>query len=225
MNHIVGRINNFLAVTRVLISLGIAVASFIFVACGGLEILTSITLGWDVFCLSLIVLSWISFFTLSESQVRQQAQRQDESRYIIFTIVLLSILVSLAGILLLMRSSNESLIREAVHRGISLLGVALSWILLHTVFTLHYAHLYYFDDGSKSSEKHVCGLDFPQDDTPDYLDFAYFAFVVGMTFQVSDVEVTTKKVRRFVLLHGFISFVFNTIIVALTISIISNLGK
>lgn len=154
-----------------------------------------------------------------------QAQRQDESRSITFILVLFAVSVSLVGILLQMKPVDESLIRKGLHRAISLLGVGLSWVLLHTVFTQRYAHLYYTNPGAGPDDQ-VGGLDFPQEKQPDYLDFAYFSFIIGMTFQVSDVSISSGSIRRVVLLHSLISFVFNTIVVALIISIISNLfGK
>lgn len=225
MNAYIRKLNSFLAVTRVLISLGIAAVAFVSATLLHIELLTNVALAWDCFCMVMITLSWITFFHVPQKELCQQAQKQDESRSIIFIMVLLSVCISLVGIVVLMKNADESLIRKEAHRTVSLLGVALSWVLLHTVFTLRYAHLYYYEDDSTDADVHVCGLDFPKDETPDYLDFAYFAFVVGMTFQVSDVQVTTKKIRRVVLLHGLLSFVFNTTIVALTISIVSNLGK
>lgn len=93
----------------------------------------------------------------------------------------------------------------------------LSWILVHTVFVFHYAHLYYKGDKIKKP------LDFPGDEQPDYMDFAYFAFVLGCTFQVSDVEITDKKLRKVALFHGLLSFALNTFVIALSINIISGL--
>ena len=100
-----------------------------------------------------------------------------------------------------------------------MIGVALSWFLLHTTFTLHYAHLFYGD--AEEATASARGLIFPGESQPDYLDFAYFSFVIGMTFQVSDINITSRKIRRMALLHGTISFFFNTIIVALTVSILA----
>ena len=116
-------------------------------------------------------------------------------------------------------SPAHAVVARKVLLGLS--TVAVSWFLLHTVYSLHYAHLYYGDsDCDEASDK---GLDFPGDKDPDYLDFAYFAFVIGMTCQVSDVQVTTKRMRRITLLHGVISFGFNTVILALLINTISGL--
>ena len=93
-------------------------------------------------------------------------------------------------------------------------AVAGSWLLVHTAFTFHYAHLYYREDET------LGGLDFPGGEEPDDLDFAYFAFTIGMTFQTSDVEVSERGLRRTVLRHAMLSFVFNTAILALAVSLL-----
>ena len=99
---------------------------------------------------------------------------------------------------------------------LAILSIVCSWGLVHTVFTLRYAHLFYGDDPTQT--KRPGGLDFPHEPEPDYLDFAYFSFVIGMTSQVSDVAIGSKPMRRPALVHGVLSFLFNTIIIALTIS-------
>ena len=91
---------------------------------------------------------------------------------------------------------------------------------MHTVFALRYAHIYYGD--SDDPNEHAGGLEFPRDDAPDYLDFAYFAFVIGMTCQVSDVGISSKPLRRLALLQGVLSFGFNTVILALAINTIAD---
>ena len=111
---------------------------------------------------------------------------------------------------------------KAIVLPIAILGMLFSWLLVHTIFTVRYAHLYYRNDPDQP-EMHVGGLKFPSEDRPDFLDFAYFSFVLGMTFQVSDVEISSKTIRRIALFHGLLSFGYNTVIVALTINIIAGL--
>lgn len=107
---------------------------------------------------------------------------------------------------------------------LSIASVACSWWLVHTIFTFRYAHLYYKSSSKINSEdKYIEGLEFPNEKEPDYLDFVYFSFVLGMTFQVSDVQITSKRIRRLALIHGILSFAFNTVILALSINVISNL--
>ena len=97
----------------------------------------------------------------------------------------------------------------------------LSWLISHVVFAFRYAHEFYSrDQGGPGVDG---GLDFPEEKEPDYLDFLYFALVLGMTFQVSDVQITSRKLRRVATLHGLLSFLFNTVIVALTINEVVNL--
>ena len=92
--------------------------------------------------------------------------------------------------------------------------IVLSWVFIHTIFALHYAHDYYGEHGNKQS-----GLNFPGDDTPDYWDFVYFSLVIGMTAQVSDVAVASKLIRRTVTAHGIVSFFFNVALLALMVNV------
>lgn len=217
--------NNFRAVHKLLFSLALGIIIFIILLATDFEILTGVMIGWDSFSISLIALSWLTFFITDAKELSVQAKKQDESRYTIFLIVLSSVCISLVAILFVLKNTDENLVRKGLHTIFSMLGVALSWFLLHTTFTLRYTHLYYVDTLSKE-HLHKGGIDFPEKkDEPGYLDFAYFSFVIGMTFQVSDVQVKSSNIRRVVLLHGLISFVFNTIIVALTINTIANLSK
>ena len=94
---------------------------------------------------------------------------------------------------------------------------------MHTIFTFHYAHLYYFKNMDDTTEGKP--LDFPGKTKPDYLDFAYFSFVIGMTFQVSDIEIPSRTIRRTVLAHSLLSFALNTFVVALTINLIAGLRQ
>lgn len=100
--------------------------------------------------------------------------------------------------------------------------VVFSWLLMHSVFALRYAHNYY-GDSLQDHSRHAGGLEFPGQHPPDYRDFVYFSFVIGMTCQVSDVQVASRMMRRAVLLHGILSFAFNTVILALTINTVSSL--
>ena len=102
---------------------------------------------------------------------------------------------------------------------VSAASILLSWAFLNTLFALHYAHGYYGGYGKQHE-----GLDFPGGGEPDYWDFAYFAVVIGMTFQVSDVQVTSRYLRRTVLAHGVIAFFFNVFIVAVSVNIVAGHG-
>lgn len=194
----------------------ISVCLFIILSITGNDKIVSIMFSWNLFCLTMIGMDWIIFITTAKDHLYLTAKKQDESLPEIFLIVVISIIFSVLGtVILTLNKDINSLI-------VSLIGVGLSWLLLHTVFTIRYAHFYY-DIRDRKSGVLSGGLEFPKEDQPDYIDFAYFSFVIGMTFQVSDVNITSRKIRRFVLMHGLISFAFNTIIVALTISILANL--
>ena len=155
---------------------------------------------------------------------KEQAKIQDSSRVIIFIIVLISTFASFLAVVLLLLTKKEYKSAETFHLIIAIAGMLLSWVLIHTIFTLRYAHIFYDDDEEKP-ETHAAGLEFPGDKKPDYLDFAYFSFVLGMTFQVSDVQVTSKRLRRLVMLHGILAFGYNTIMIALTINLIAGYGN
>ena len=201
---------------KLMFCLTMAIVMFIVLSLTGSDKIINILYSWDLFCLSMISINWIIFFTTTKDHLYQMAKNQDESITVIFIIVVVTVCFSLLGtVILIINKDINSLI-------VALLGVGFSWLLLHTIFTIRYAHLFY-DFSDKNSSTHSGGLDFPKEKEPDYIDFAYFSFVIGMTFQVSDVQVTSRKIRRLVLIHGLISFVFNAIIVALTISILANL--
>ena len=183
-------------------------------------------LVWSSFCFTILSLLWAIILTTSASEVRVIAGKQDSSRTIIFIFVLFASFVSLFAVILLMRILPDS--KQAgypFHVGFAILSVILSWLMIHTIFAIRYTHLYYnlMYEERMSQKEHKGGLIFPSDDLPDYFDFAYFSFVIGMTWQVSDIQITSKRIRRIVLIHALLSFVFNTVILALTINIISNL--
>jgi len=104
------------------------------------------------------------------------------------------------------------------------MGMLFSWLMVHSVYAFHYAHMYY-DNDENDPVKDAYGLEFPRDTKPNYIDFAYFSFVIGCTFQVSDVEISSPRIRRVVLFHGLLSFGLNTFVVALTINLIAGLSK
>lgn len=177
---------------------------------------------WDAYAISALTLAWISMLTTSHQEIRRKVKRQDVAGPLISIFVILASLAALLAVVFLLRhDKNSSGARLVLHVGLTLLAVISSWGLVHTVFGLHYAHTYYGD--SDDPKEPAGGLDFPGEDKPGYLDFAYFSFVIGMTFQVSDVQVTSGSLRQLVLLHGILSFVFNTLILALAVSTVTSL--
>lgn len=219
-----GVLQNISGIKKLVFSISLSVVVYIILLLIKVDLQSRVILGWDTFCLSLIVMSWILFFTTTNHELCAVVEKQDDGLKVIFMIVLVAVCFSLFGTLLLLNSKGESTFNKVFHTIVSLSPVLLSWLLLHTTFAIRYAHLYH-DHNKLKTGSNIGGLDFPTKEEPDYLDFAYFSFVIGMTFQVSDVQVNSRVIRRFVLLHSLISFVFNTIIVALTINTIAGLKQ
>jgi uncharacterized membrane protein len=179
---------------------------------------------WIVFAMTIIVLDWIAILWTHPMEVRKIASLQDSSRYILFLFVIIASLVSLVAIVFLLKSAKgHGAGSISGHVLLAMAAVIVSWTLVHTIFTMRYAHLYYDADTDDGKPRKGGGLQFPDEEEPDYLDFVYFSFVIGMTFQVSDVEISSRLIRRHALVHSLISFAFNTAIVALSINVISGL--
>jgi uncharacterized membrane protein len=187
-----------------------------------MEWITRIMISWDMFSLTMITMSTITFLSMKPRQIRLLVKNQDASRPVVFLIVLISTVSSLLGILILLLNKQQWLLNKYVETLIYICGINLSWLLLHIIFTYRYAHLYYENIQSPEGS-YIPALDIPNESNPDYLDFAYFSFVIGMTFQVSDISISSRQIRRLALLHGLLSFLFNTVIVALSINVIIDL--
>jgi uncharacterized membrane protein len=175
---------------------------------------------WDVFALSYIATAWLVFVRRKVAEIREWARVDDGSRTFVTIFLLVSSFASMVIVALVMVSDEPA--ATAIYLPVAIVGILSSWALVHTTYSFHYAHLFY-DDDEKDASRHAGGLDFPQEKYPDYLDFAYFSFVIGMTFQVSDVEISNRIIRRTVLVHGLISYLLNTFVMALTINLIAGL--
>jgi len=206
---------------RLLTGLLAALVTYFFIRSTNISTLVQVMILWNVFCTVIIISAWIVFFTCSAAQIRHIASREDGSRFFVFILVLISSMASMVTVLLLILS-KESASQSALYLPVAIGGMLLSWILVHTTFCFHYAHMYYKSDDEQPGT-HAEGLEFPSEDAPDYLDFAYFSFVIGMTFQVSDVEISSRAIRRQALVHGLLSFGLNTFVVALTVNLIAGL--
>ena len=180
--------------------------------------------AWDAAGSFYMILAWITIIHANPSVVRQTARLQDSSRTILFILILLATSTSFIAVGFVLGPSKGLPEGERImHIVLSALAVICSWLLTHTVFALRYAHIFYGEEESGEMKRRTGGLEFPGTEAPDYLDLIYFSFVIGMTCQVSDVQVSGRRMRRYVLLHGLLSFAFNTIILALTVNIIYNL--
>lgn len=182
-----------------------------------------IILTWDVFALTSILLALGGMLSSGAKARVRDARNQDSGRIGIAISMVAGALTSLfgAGILL---SHAKDLSGTAVISPIVLAAgtVALSWFLVHTLLAVHYTHLYYLPSDGRAGESDP-GLSFPGKEDPDFIDFAYFSFVIGMTFQVSDVQITGRTMRRTVLIHSLLAFLFNTVILAFSINLATTL--
>ncbi|HMJ46901.1 MAG TPA: DUF1345 domain-containing protein [Ferruginibacter sp.] len=208
---------------RILFSLAVSVIVFFVIQNLSLNWEFKTALLWDAFSLSFITCCWIVFFTRPVEDIVKQANKEDGSKLFVMISILVSSFASLLTVLLLMISKELSAQQEIIMVILSVLGMMVSWMTVHTIFTFHYAHMYYFKE--KDDTPRTAALDFPGKTKPNYLDFAYFSFVIGMTFQVSDVQVSSPRVRRTVLAHALLAFILNTFVVALTINLIAGLRK
>ncbi|MGO4691738.1 DUF1345 domain-containing protein [Glaciibacter sp. 2TAF33] len=173
--------------------------------------------GWAAACVLYIARVWFTVGRMDAASTASHATREDPNRGISDLLVLLASVASLGAIVFLLiqahASSNSQKVELAV---LAVLSVALSWSLIHTLFTLRYASLYYGGpDG---------GVNFNQTEPPQYTDFAYLAFTLGMTFQVSDTNLQTHVVRATALRHALLSYVFGTVILATLINLLAGLG-
>ena len=209
---------------RILLSVFVAALVWFFVKNIHQTILLTIISTWCAFAFSYVITSWIVMFSRKIEQIKKMAKEEDGSKTFVIIFTIVASIAAMVTVLLLVISLNNAEKKDMLTVIVCFFSVILSWVLVHTILTFHYAHVYYDDDTSGKKQNRE-GLNFPEDDAPNYLDFAYFSFIIGMTFQVSDVEVTDKKIRRLVLLHGLISFLLNTFVVALTVNFIAGLSK
>lgn len=215
-------VNRLTAPQKLLISIVVGVVVFMLIPFRTTQVMPHILFAWDIFTLCLLILTWITFYTTPPLKIREQAHRQDDTRIVIFILVLVATSISMLAVLSILVNHNASLHDKALEVPTAVACMLLSWCLVHTIFTTRYAHIYYADDKIKK-DVHAGGLDFPKEPHPDFVDFAYFSFTLGMTFQVSDVEISSKTIRRLALWHGFLSFGYNATIIALTVNIIAGL--
>jgi uncharacterized membrane protein len=171
------------------------------------RIATRVLAGWDAG----VAVYLVAAFVLMRSEVgriRRRAALQDEGRFVILMLVAAAALASLGAIVAQLGTG-----RIPSHLALATVTILLSWMFVHVIFALHYAHDFY------AAGAHGAGLTFPGGEDPDYWDFLYFSLVIGMTSQVSDVAVTGRTIRRTVAAHGVVSFLFNAALIALTVNI------
>lgn len=193
-----------------------------FVACaasafaGGMAAAKAVVLAFVIAASAFLILIGVMFTRSRDVQaIRARARQEDQDRTGRLWMSIGVSVVVLVALLLELRAGQGAGVAGLVLPGLAL---ALAWAFMNTMFALHYAHRYYGDGGGQQS---LGGLDFPGDEDPDYWDFLYFSVVLGMTFQVSDVQITSRRLRRVALIHGFVAFVFNVVILALSVNVIA----
>ncbi len=177
------------------------------------RIATRSVVGWDIAVALYLVFAFRLMMNCDINRIRRRAALQDEGQFAILVLTVAAALASLGAIIAELGGSRGNDHRPT-HLALAVVTILLSWGFTHTIFALHYAHEYYDENSHKG-----CGLNFPGETPPDYWDFVYFSFVIGMTSQVSDVAVTSRAIRRLVTAHGVLSFIFNAAILALTVNI------
>jgi len=195
---------------RTFAAIAIGIVAF-FLLPGSARLVTRLLIAWDVFATIYIGLVYYMMLCSDHRRVKRDAVLQDDGRILILLVTAFGAFASIAAIVFELGGTHHAVPQLVIATA----TIALSWAVVHTAFALHYAHDYY--RGAKPG-----GLQFPsgdKQDHADYWDFVYFSFVIGMTAQVSDVGITDRTIRRTATVHGIISFVYNTALVALMVNI------
>jgi uncharacterized membrane protein len=172
-------------------------------------------LAWDTAAAVFCAWVWVAVGGADAATTKRIATREDDSRPAADLVLIAASVASLVGVgVALLKASDESGTARALTTTVAVATVVLSWLAVHTVFTLRYAHNYYLDGG---------GIDFHNDQAPDYGDFAYVAFTLGMTYQVSDSDLTSRRIRMTALRHALLSYVFGIAVIAVTINVVAGL--
>jgi uncharacterized membrane protein len=214
------RIDPRRAIVRVAVSalVGVVLCAL---AYGRVPLPAAAIIGWDAAGLTLLGLSWALIQGYDARATRDRAGSEDPGRTLVYVIIVVTSSVSMLAAAVLVR--DKTALGPSLAPAVAVLclaTVAIAWTMTHTAFTFRYAHLYYRED-----EEGIGGVEMPGKAPPAYFDFAYFAFTIGMCFQVSDVCVTSHQIRRAVLLHSVISFAYNSILLAFVLNLVFGLAS
>jgi len=179
--------------------------------------------AWVLGILLFLGLTAYAVHGISTSQLRRRSRELDDRAWVISVLVVIAAIISLLALAMILYS-RQTLAADilAWRLAVGGAGMICAWFLIHTVMALHYAHLYYGDVVESGKTVDRGGLDFPGKQEPDYWDFIYYAFVIGMTCQVSDVSAISHAMRRLTLAHSIVAFFFNTTVIALTVNLIAS---
>jgi len=174
--------------------------------------------AWDVAAVVYVGSIWLAVWRLDARQTGRHAEREDPTRAAADVLLLAAAVASLLAVgFVIVHAANDRGLAKGVQVAFGVASVILSWAVVHTVYAMRYARLYYAGRNG--------GADFHQPEEPRFSDFAYLSFTIGMTFQVSDTELNTSAFRANVLRHSLLSYLFGTVIVALTINVVAGLAK
>jgi len=180
---------------------------------------TRLLVGWDIGVALYLTLVYVAVARSNINHIRRRAAEQDEGAFAILLMTVAATFASLVAIVFALGGMKQAPRDQAAVLILLTIGtILLSWLFVHTIFALHYAHEYY----GERSDGAIGGLNFPGGQDPDYWDFFYFSLVIGMTSQVSDVAITSRSIRRITTMHGALSFFFNVTVLALTVNMVSN---
>lgn len=177
-------------------------------------LVTRVLIGWDAGIALYLVLVAVMMLRSDPDRIRRESALQDEGRITIPVLTVIAGLASLGAIIFWLRTASASGSPQLPYLALMFLTTLLSWIFIHTMFAIHYAHEYYAQHRGPGG-----GMRFPGHTDPDYWDFVYFSFVIGTSTAVSDVALTSRTIRRTATAHGLVAFVFNVTMIALTVSI------
>jgi uncharacterized membrane protein len=176
----------------------------------------SILIGWDAAMAAYLTWTWLSARLLDPATVKQLAKREDPSTaaselWLLGAGVAMLVAVGFA----LVRAGQAHGGTKAFLITLGVVSVVLAWAMVHTIFALRYARAFYSDP--------LGGIDFNEAEPPTYIDFGYYAFTVGMTFQVADTNITQKRIRRLTLHHALLSYLFGAVLIGLVINVVATL--
>jgi uncharacterized membrane protein len=205
-------------------AIGVVAGVLVFAFSGHLlaKVVTRAIVGWDANVVVFTLLSLISMRDSDYDRMRARAISHDEGRHFMLALAMVAAAASVAAIVTELSNAKENgQVFESFRVALTVGTIALSWFFVHLVFAIHYAHVYYMaEDGDAA---HKGGLEFPEDNAPDYWDFLYFSVGMGATSQTADVNIRSKELRRAATAHSLISFAFNTAILATMINLAAGL--
>jgi uncharacterized membrane protein len=183
-------------------------------------------IAWNAGTLLYFILTGWLIATATQASIRYRAKLQDEGRFVILILTSIAALTSIGAIVAQLAIVKDTAgLTKGLHIGLAAATIISAWFFIHLMFALHYAHDYFAEAESKEDgpEGRRGGLHFPGTENPDYYDFLYFSYVIGVASQTADVEITSKGMRRTALTHCVLAFFFNSAVLALTINIAAGL--